>query len=203
MNDLTAHPPVAPTRPPLRPRAAPIIDIEASGFGADGYPIEVGCALPNGRRVCTLIRPAEDWTHWDPEAEKLHGISRETLLKHGRSIPEVCRWLDEEVGTRLVYSDAWHLDWGWINRLYDAAGRVPRLRMESLRALFTEEEAARWHETVETVVQRLKPRRHRAATDAMILQKAYIEIVSASAVAAPRKLLASSAGWQPHLPTSH
>ena len=47
-----------------------IIDVEASGFGPYSYPIEIGVALDNGDKYCTLILPAPAWTHWDEEAEK-------------------------------------------------------------------------------------------------------------------------------------
>ena len=42
-----------------------IIDVEASGFGSKSYPIEIGVALNDGQRFCTLILPAPNWTHWD------------------------------------------------------------------------------------------------------------------------------------------
>ena len=32
-----------------------IIDIEASGFGPDSYPIEIGVALSSGEKYCSLI----------------------------------------------------------------------------------------------------------------------------------------------------
>lgn len=74
-----------------------ILDIEASGFGASSDPIEVGHVLADGRSRCTLIRPREGWTHWDPRAEALHGISRETLLRHGRPVAEVARTLNADL----------------------------------------------------------------------------------------------------------
>jgi hypothetical protein len=43
-----------------------IMDIEASGFAAEGYPIEIGIAMEQGRKFCSLLLPHEDWTHWDP-----------------------------------------------------------------------------------------------------------------------------------------
>ena len=42
-----------------------VIDIEASGVGRRSYPIEVGYVMPDARAVCMLIRPADDWQHWD------------------------------------------------------------------------------------------------------------------------------------------
>jgi len=46
-----------------------IIDVEASGFGPQGYPIEVGVAMGSGETYSTLILSAPEWTHWDREAD--------------------------------------------------------------------------------------------------------------------------------------
>tara|TARA_B100000809_G_scaffold12879_1_gene11818 strand:- start:1149 stop:1406 length:258 start_codon:yes stop_codon:yes gene_type:complete len=35
-----------------------IIDVEASGFGAESYPIEIGIALAEGSKYCALIIPS-------------------------------------------------------------------------------------------------------------------------------------------------
>jgi len=48
--------------------APAVLDIEASGFGRDSYPVEIGYVLPDGQTWCTLIRPAPAWTHWDATA---------------------------------------------------------------------------------------------------------------------------------------
>ena len=61
----------------IRPSRPYIIDVEASGFGSDSYPIEVGLALEPGERFCTLIRPLDHWDHWDEQAESVHKISRD------------------------------------------------------------------------------------------------------------------------------
>jgi hypothetical protein len=181
-------------RPPVRPRVAPIIDVEASGFGAGSYPIEIGCVLRDGRRLCTLIKPEPDWTHWDPKAQAMHGLTRSMIERAGRPIGDVCDWLNREIGPITVYSDAWHNDWGWINRLYDAAGRVPRMRVESLRAILMEDELAGWHDTVSRVRMRQRRRRHRAATDAATLQVAYVETLASTAVELLRQRMAISEG---------
>ena len=52
-----------------------VLDIEASGFGRDSFPVEVGFVLPDGETFCTLIRPAAGWTHWDDSAERLRGMT--------------------------------------------------------------------------------------------------------------------------------
>jgi len=56
-----------------------IIDVEASGFGPMSYPIEIGIAMESGKRYSILILPADEWTYWDEEAEKVHLITRDTL----------------------------------------------------------------------------------------------------------------------------
>jgi hypothetical protein len=72
-----------------------IIDVEASGFGAESYPIEIGIALAEGSKYCGLIMPAPDWTHWDDEAEKVHLVPRDILETYGRPMDEVVAQLNE------------------------------------------------------------------------------------------------------------
>ena len=66
-----------------------VIDVEATGFGAGSYPIEVGVAFPDGGTWCGLIRPELGWSHWDPEAEAVHHISRDILATHGKAARDV------------------------------------------------------------------------------------------------------------------
>ncbi len=123
-----------------------VIDIEASGLGRGSYPIEVGLAMPDGSSYCMIIRPEEDWQHWDASAEALHGISRELLLKHGRSPREVARELNSMLAEQVAYSDAWGNDSSWLGLLFDAAEVPQHFRVESLRSLLSEPQAAIWHD---------------------------------------------------------
>src|SRR5262245_11537446 len=105
MNTLTKRPPI-------------ILDIEASGFGADSYPIEIGVAFADGTKYCSLIAPLPRWTWWDAAAEKLHGVSRAVLEQHGRPAGEVAARLNDLIGPRTAYSDGWVVDKTWLNRLF-------------------------------------------------------------------------------------
>ncbi len=153
-----------------------IIDIEASGFGRGSYPIEVGFVAENGTLFCGLIRPEPDWLHWDEAAEALHGISRELLLQKGRPV----RWMAEQINLRLrgqtVYCDGWGQDYPWLARLYDAAGLQPSFRLDDLRRLLSEAEAQRWRGVMEAVRRRLQLTRHRASSDARVLQMALHDV---------------------------
>jgi hypothetical protein len=66
-----------------------VIDVEASGFGSGSCSIEVGVALAGGVTRCAIIRRQPEWVHWDSDAQSLHQISRETLLRYGKSVVEV------------------------------------------------------------------------------------------------------------------
>ncbi len=158
------------------------IDVEASGFGSGSYPIEVGVALADGRSECTLIRPQPDWQHWDPSAQALHQISRETLLLNGRSPLSVAMLLNEWLAGQVVYSDAWGNDSCWLAMLFDSAGITQRFRVDSVVSLLSDPEVARWDETKSRVLARLRCQRHRASTDARVLQLTFDELQLAKAV---------------------
>ena len=157
---------------PFEPAAPTILDIEASGFGRGSYPIEVGFIEAQGQCFCSLIHPLPDWQHWDDTAEALHGISRAALLAHGK--PPV--WVAAEMNARLrgqtVYCDGWGHDYAWLARLFDSADMQPSFHLEDLRMLLNEEEAARWHSITALVRSELNISRHRASSDAKVLQLA-------------------------------
>lgn len=152
------------------------IDIEASGFGAGSYPIEVGYILPDGQAFCRLITPAADWTHWDAGAEAMHGISRATLLTHGSHIEEVAALLNQALYGKTVYTDAWSYDIAWLDRLFDAAERVQLFRLDDLRTLLSESQISTWDDTKQQVISELNMQRHRASSDARILQLTFLRV---------------------------
>lgn len=151
-----------------------IIDIEASGFGAGSYPIEVGISLANGRTHCYLLRPQPDWTHWEAGAEAVHGLSRSLLESHGRPVREVAAQLNAILLGQTVYSDGWSYDVSWLARLFDAAGLPQTFRIDTLRSVMREVQLPIWDETRERVTRELALQRHRASSDALILQRTFV-----------------------------
>ncbi len=147
-----------------------VLDLEASGFGRDSYPIEVGYVLPDGQTYCTLIRPEAGWTHWDPAAERIHHISRQAVLQHGRPCIDVARRLNEQLAGQTVYSDGWAHDYPWLGALFDAAELTPSFKLDNLRALLSDQEANHWHVVKQQVSRELRLQRHRASADAKLLQ---------------------------------
>jgi hypothetical protein len=147
-----------------------VLDIEASGFGRGSYPIEIGFVLPDGTAYCTLILPDAAWTHWDGDAERMHGISRSLLQRHGRSPHEVALELNHRLVGHTVYCDNWAHDYAWLARLFESADISPAFKLRHLRELMSENGAEHFDETREIVARNLQLRRHRASSDARVLQ---------------------------------
>ena len=153
-----------------------ILDIEASGFGHDSYPIEVGFVLPDASSYCSLIRPAPGWTHWDPAAERVHHIPLATVIRHGRDVVEVAGQLNDRLRGLTVYCDGWAHDYTWLGVLFEAAEMSPAFKLDNLRALLTEQEAAFWAVVKKQVTTETRLQRHRASSDAKILQSTLVRL---------------------------
>ncbi|WP_346796532.1 hypothetical protein R5M92_13740 [Halomonas sp. Bachu 37] len=151
-----------------------LLDIEASGFGRGSYPIEVGIARGDGSTCAFLIQPLDEWTHWDPKAELLHGIQRDRLVQEGYPVGQVARWLNDELGQAgKAYSDSWGYDNTWLSLLFHHAGMLPHFRLEALRILLSEAQQAAWSDTKEAIIAECGIHRHRAGEDARLLQLTY------------------------------
>jgi len=155
-----------------------IIDIEASGFGRNSYPIEIGIVLENKQTHCFLIKPAPEWDHWDIEGEALHGITRETLLKYGHSAIEVADFLNELLIGKTIYSDGWSYDQTWLHVLYESIEKTPLFRVDALTRLLDESQINQWDDMKTTLLKKHNVIRHRATNDAILLQKTYDALVN-------------------------
>ncbi|KPF68348.1 hypothetical protein IP84_09810 [beta proteobacterium AAP99] len=161
---MSAHAPAARSAAPSGPV---IMDIEASGFGAGSYPIEVGIVLADGSSASWLIRPEAHWTRWDASAEAVHGIARAQLLAEGWSARVVAQELNRRLAGQTVFTDGWAHDFAWLAVLFDAADLVPRFRLEHLRRLLNDEQARCWKSAYAQQSSLLGLQAHRAAADAL------------------------------------
>jgi hypothetical protein len=150
-----------------------IIDVEASGFGGRSYPIEVGVALDDDTKYCSLILPAAEWSHWDDDAEKIHRIARDILQTHGKPIPEIAAHLNQLLDGKTLYSDGWVVDKPWLTTLFHTARMNMNFTVSALEMILSEQQMARWHETKDRILDEVEQHRHRASFDAWIIQKTY------------------------------
>ena len=155
-----------------------IIDVEASGFDPMSYPIEVGVALEDGTRYSTLIKPVDEWTHWDPTAEKLHHIQQENLLSNGKTVRGVALKLNELLHEKTVYSDGWVVDKPWLENLFYRAGVDRSFFISPLEMILSEKQMERWHGVKNTMIAQLNPERHRASCDAWIIQQTFVHTLN-------------------------
>jgi len=150
-----------------------IIDVEASGFGAASYPIEIGIVRYDGAKWCKLLRPFASWVHWDKSAESLHGISQQMLESRGEEPYTVCMELNNFLGNTVAYSDGWVVDNPWLIKLYAAAQVEMSFTCRALEYILTEAQMDKWHEVKNRLSANVDVKRHRASSDAMIIQQTY------------------------------
>jgi hypothetical protein len=150
-----------------------IMDIEASGFGPLSYPIEIGYITETGERFCCLIRPHHEWVYWDKKAEDVHGISRRALIENGKDIRWVATQLNQQLAEKTLYSDGWVVDSTWLNELFFRAAVKPTFRLSALDMILSELQMERWHEMKERLHAENTEVRHRASSDAKVIQLTY------------------------------
>lgn len=148
------------------------IDFEASCLPRHGrsFPIEVGIA-DGGMARSWLIRPHDDWAGWDwtPEAEALHGLSRERIEQEGQPASVVLAELIEATRGHRIVADSL-IDQYWLDTLAVAAGMPSPFHIDHVVTLFDEEQAdeARVAAAV-SFADGQGATRHRAAGDALWL----------------------------------
>ena len=150
-----------------------IIDVEASGFGGTSYPIEIGVALDDGHKYCSLVLPEPEWTHWDAEAQNVHRITRDILETYGKPGRTVAETLNELLANRTVYTDGWVVDKPWLATLFHAARIEMRFRVSPLELILSASQMERWHGEKDRVLATLDLSRHRASHDAWVIQETY------------------------------
>ena len=154
-------------------------DCEASCIG--GLPIEIGWAFIDTstgeiQSESHLVKPPLHWDMqpvWDPDAEKLHGISLEKLHAQGRPPFKVARRMNEVLSGRELFSDAPADDERWLRIIFDEAGLDPAF---TIRRTYAHMLIARlamklgWdstsYEAAKSEADRISPKMHRAEADA-------------------------------------
>ena len=151
-----------------------VLDIEASGFSPEGYPIEVGFVLADGTRFCRLIDPPDHWQHWDEEAEALHGIDRATLLENGVTPQALCRELNFRLKGLRLYSDGWVLDQRWLDQLFGEAGIRAEFYLSPIESIQSECQYLLWDRVKAELRSKISAPRHRASNDAEFIQALFV-----------------------------
>jgi len=174
------------------------LDFEASSLGKRSYPIEVAWVFEDGRSEAHLIRPAPEWTDWDPAAEAIHRIPRAELERDGIAHDIVARRMIEVLSGHDLFASAPSWDGKWLSVLLRGAG-LPRhsLRLrdsdEAHRAIAARILSIAQPQGLETAVEDLlaaTDRRgigqvpaHRALADAVAERERWLAIRAAAEAA--------------------
>lgn len=152
------------------------MDFEASSLDlVSSYPLEVGICYPDGSTDSWLIKPHVLWLDWSEKAEEIHGIQRDLLIEKGLEVSAVAQKLNNKLDD-IVYCDAWTFDSFWLYRLFKAAKVKPAFQLESISALLDEQHVKAWQAAREKVIANSSLQTHRAANDALILHKTWLEL---------------------------
>lgn len=113
------------------------LDVEATGFGPESYPIEIAWSDDHGEIHRCLIDPTPiaAWTSWSDEAERVHGIDRERLVRNGWAPDYVATRLSDDLRGRTVYTDAPDYDARWVGTLFSAVGKPLPFRFDHVDEL--------------------------------------------------------------------
>lgn len=144
-----------------------IIDCEASGLVKESYPIEVGVSF-SGDSFGFLIKPDPSWNYWSIEAEKIHNIKKEKLLKEGISCYEAAIFLNNQLRGSTIFSDASEFENFWINKLFNISGVEKMFEIESIYELSFDYERYKY---IKEKISNLTVT-HRAENDANIIREA-------------------------------
>ena len=173
------------------------LDFEASSLSRHSYPIEVAWVFEDGSSESHLIKPAPEWTDWDPASQAIHRIERRVLEEEGEDHAVVAARMVEALAGHDLLASAPSWDGKWLSALLRAGGqprRVLRLRdsdeaqLEAARAcLAGVEPAAVWEALAREVVGAVSQRRngrvpdHRALADAVAEREQWLEVQAEAA----------------------
>jgi hypothetical protein len=115
------------------------LDFEASSLAEGSFPIEVAWVDQVGQGERYLIRPAPDCTDWSGEAEMLHGIGRQDLVRHGTPYEQVARRAVKVLAAEdvRVFSDSPPFDGRWLQHLLAAAGVTTPVQLLHIVRLYS------------------------------------------------------------------
>lgn len=148
------------------------LDFEASSLSDVSHPIEVAWSLPSGEIESYLIRPTWDWNDWSPDAEYLHGLTREQITKDGLPAWHVAKRMNEVLADATCYTDAPEFDGFWLSRLFEHYDAEPAFELRHFDTLFPSVSPNRIAFHVWPAKQAAGGQ-HRAAVDVKYLQELY------------------------------
>jgi len=141
------------------------IDVEASSFAGDSYPIEIAWNMPEVEIENHLLNPycIKEWIDWDPASQAVHGLSRSYLSDHGEAPLIVAKRMNKILSGAEVYSDAAEYDVHWIDQLFKATGMVREFHVRDFFSLLPDEITNGYYMNNSSLLSRYKEKARKRA----------------------------------------
>lgn len=149
------------------------LDIESSGF--QGYPIQIGIIKENGETFESLIKPHEEWLEdleWDYNAQAVHSLELDYVIKNGKSIDEVARKINRFVGEEDIFVDHPY-DVMWLDLLFEFSEENREFNIFVLGKILPEDFIIHWDFMFYKMQKESGLTLHNALNDAKLIQKTY------------------------------
>ena len=160
------------------------IDVEASSFSGNSYPIEIAWNNPDAVIENHLINPycIKEWIDWDPASQAVHGLNRNYLSNHGEDPFIVAKRMNDFLSGVDVYSDAAEYDVFWIDQLFKATGLERKFPVRDFFSLLPDEVTNGYYMSSHSILSdyQIKARKrsgvaaHRASHDVKYLIELYM-----------------------------
>jgi hypothetical protein len=154
-----------------------ILDVEASGLHEDSYPIQVAWLnTDTGEEDSFYIKPEEEWTYWDINAEDIHNIPRKLLDDVGIPADLAVKRLLSSLGKKVdIYTDAPDFDGFWLSKLFGAVLVDPEVNVK-VRSVY---EVCQYQEDFYALqeIMHSQERPHDALEDCRMIWQAIKEVV--------------------------
>ncbi len=113
------------------------IDIDASTFDDNGFPIAIAWSLPDGQLKSVLVIPDDEWDPWenaDPHIDLQH------LFDQGITGADIVRELNEDLDGQTVFIDGLDEDERLLEKLFDTYQQSMGFELAPMSELFREQD---------------------------------------------------------------
>jgi len=126
------------------------LDIEASSYDDDAFPVSLAWSLPDGRIKTVLVMPDESWNL--DEVERLP-FDIQHYYDQGFSTSDIAHEINIDLDGSTVYVDGIDPDELWLEKIFEACGIEPTFELARMDDLFIGHEYASQLEIKNAIAQ--------------------------------------------------
>ncbi|MCP5160655.1 MAG: hypothetical protein H7A00_03155 [Hahellaceae bacterium] len=109
------------------------LDLEASSYEEDAFPLSIAWSLPDGRIKNVLVMPDETW---NPRDNSSMPYDLQHYFDQGASVADIAREMNQDLDGLTIYIDGLDPDEEWLEKLFEAAADEPTFEIARIDDLF-------------------------------------------------------------------